>query len=267
MEGSKNLKRILVTGASGQLGLSLQDLATEYPDMEFVFKNSTELNITDKDKVNKIFSTSGFHYCINCAAYTNVDQAEKSPEIAYKVNAEAVKNLALVCKQYGTALIHISTDYVFDGEKGAPYTIYDRPNPINQYGKSKWEGEKYVQEIMDEYYIVRTSWLYHKKYGRNFYKTILDKAKKGEELRITDEQVGCPTNAVNLAKYIMRLILDKTKPNGTYHYTDGNAMSWYGFALNILKENGLKNTTTIVKDNNYQTLAKRPKHSELAGLD
>tara|TARA_R110000796_G_scaffold77799_6_gene173845 strand:- start:22141 stop:22962 length:822 start_codon:yes stop_codon:yes gene_type:complete len=263
MEGSQNLKRILVTGASGQLGLSLQDLASEYSEVEFVFKNSKDLNITDKEEVNKIFETRGFHYCINCAAYTNVEQAEKSPEIAHKINAEAVKNLALTCKHYDVTLIHISTDYVFDGEKGLPYTVDDQPNPINVYGKSKWEGEKYIQEILDKYYVVRTSWLYHKIHGNNFYKTILKKANKGEELHITDAQLGCPTNAVNLAKYLLTLVGKSNQQYGTYHFTDGKAMSWYGFALNILEENGLKNTTTIAKENNYRSFAKRPKFSVL----
>ena len=120
---------------------------------------------------------------------------------------------------------------------------------------------------MEEYYIVRTSWLYHKKYGKNFYRTILDKAKKGEELRITDAQLGCPTNAVNLAKYLLNLVANSNQQFGTYHFTDGKAMSWYGFALNILEENGLKNTTTIVKDNNYRSFVKRPKFSVLLTIN
>lgn len=263
MEGPQHLKRILVTGASGQLGLSLQDLAHEYPNLEFIFKNSKALDITNNDKVLQIFKTSGFDYCINCAAYTKVDDAEKSPEMAFNVNAEAVKNLALVCKNNNVTLIHISTDYVFDGEKGSPYTVDDQPNPINVYGKSKWEGEKYVQEILEKYYIVRTSWLYHKTHGHNFYKTILEKAKKGEELRITDDQIGCPTNAENLAEYLMHFVANNNQQYGIYHFTDGEAMSWYGFAENILEENGLKSTTNIVKDNNYRSFAKRPKYSML----
>lgn len=263
MEGSQNLKRILVTGASGQLGLSLQDLTSEYSDLEFVFKNSKDLDITDRKSVNKILKNRGFHYCINCAAYTNVEQAEQTPEIAFKVNSEAVKNLALACRQHNLILIHISTDYVFDGENGSPYTVKDQPNPINEYGKSKWEGEKYVREILDEYYIVRTSWLYHKTHGHNFYKTIMEKAKKGEELRITDNEIGCPTNAANLATYILELISNTNQLFGIYHYTDEKAMSWFGFANNILEENGLKSTTNIVKENNYRSFAKRPKFSVL----
>tara|TARA_R110002167_G_scaffold302554_2_gene506852 strand:+ start:620 stop:1441 length:822 start_codon:yes stop_codon:yes gene_type:complete len=267
MARSKTIKRVLVTGASGQLGRSLQDLAHEYPKLEFVFMDSKDLDITDSQKVKETIELGAFDHCINCAAYTNVEQAEKSPEKAFKVNAEAVKNLALLCKKYHVTLIHISTDYVFDGEKGSPYTVDDRPNPINEYGKTKWEGEKYIQKLMDEYYIVRTSWLYHKKYGKNFYRTILEKANKGEELRITDAQLGCPTNAVNLAKYLLNLLANSNQQYGICHFTDGKTMTWYGFALNILEENGLKNTTTIVKDNNYRSFVKRPKFSVLLTIN
>ncbi|ASO04888.1 dTDP-4-dehydrorhamnose reductase [Arenibacter algicola] len=266
MERSININRVLVTGASGQLGLSLQDIALEYMLLEFVFVDSKTLDITDFEKVKRTFETGHFKYCINSAAYTDVEQAEKSPEIAFKVNAEAVKNLALTCARNGTTLIYISTDYVFDGEKGLPYTVDDKPNPINKYGKSKLEGEKYVREIMDEYYIVRTSWLYHKNHGKNFYKTIMQKAQNGEELRITDEQVGCPTNAANLAKYVIDLISLGNMPYGTYHFTDGQAMSWFDFAKIIVEENGLMNSTTIVKDNNYRSFANRPKYSVLQSL-
>src|SRR5690606_7463550 len=119
-------------------------------------------------------------------------------ELAFKVNAEGTRNLALACKKHGTTLIHISTDYVFDGEKNMPYTIQDQPNPINEYGKSKLKGEEFIRELLPEHYILRTSWLYSKKYGHNLYRTVLDKAKAGQELRITDQQLGCPTNTDTL---------------------------------------------------------------------
>ena len=164
------MKRVLVTGANGQLGLSLQDIANNYPDLEFIFKNRSDFDITNKDQGEKIISSVKFDYCINCAAYTNVEQAERTPEVAYTINVEGVKNMAMACKENNVTLIHISTDYVFDGEKETPYTIEDQPNPINEYGKSKWEGEKRIQEILSNYFIVRTSWLYHKKHGKIFTK-------------------------------------------------------------------------------------------------
>lgn len=264
MDEAQNIKHILVTGASGQLGRSIQDIAMTYPFMEFVFADSQALDITDREEVDYIFENSNFDYCINCAAYTHVEQAEKTPEIAFKVNAEGVKNLALACRQNRVTLIHISTDYVFDGEKGVPYTIDDVPNPINEYGRSKLMGEQIIQQILKEYYIVRTSWLYHKEYGKNFYRTILGKAKKGEELQVTDREMGCPTNAVHLAEFLLNLIEEDNPRYGIYHFTDGQAMSWFGFALTILEENGLKSTTRIVKNNNYRSLARRPQYSVLA---
>jgi dTDP-4-dehydrorhamnose reductase len=257
------MKRVLVTGANGQLGLSIQDIKNDYPELEFIFKDRSELDITNNDQVKDVFGSGNFDYCINCAAYTNVDQAEKTPDIAYQVNAEGVKHIAHSCKEYDVTLIHISTDYVFDGNKGEPYTTEDIPNPINEYGKSKLEGENYVQEILSQYYIIRTSWLYHKTHGKNFYKTILEKAKNRETMKVTDDQVGCPTNAANLAKHLLDLILHENQQYGLYHNTGGQALSWFDFALKILEENGLKNTTKIVKENNYRSFAKRPKISVL----
>ena len=177
------MKKVLVTGANGQLGQCLQKIAPSYKELNFKFNSSKELDITDILEIETAFVKGNFDYCINCAAYTNVEQAEKTPDIAYKVNVEGVKNLANVCKSYNTTLIHISTDYVFDGEKDEPYTVKDVPNPINEYGKSKLLGEKHIQEIMDNYCIIRTSWLYSE-FGKNFYTTILKKAKAGENLSV-----------------------------------------------------------------------------------
>ncbi|WP_086476190.1 dTDP-4-dehydrorhamnose reductase [Arenibacter amylolyticus] len=261
MERSQDIKRVLVTGANGQLGLSIQDISDQNSNLEFVFADSKELNITNLEMVNQYFQTGKFDYCINCAAYTNVEQAEKTPEIAFKVNAEGVKNLSLACKENQVILIHISTDYVFDGEKDSPYTIHDSTNPINQYGKSKLAGEQILQRTWRNHFIVRTSWLYHKIHGKNFYKTILEKAKKGETLRITDREIGCPTNSENLAKFLVNLITTDNHAYGLHHFTDGKAMSWYDFAISILEEYNLKENTNIIRDNSYQTLAKRPRYS------
>jgi len=258
-----HLATILVTGANGQLALTIQVLYAENSAFNFMFTSKSELDITSKRDVKGFFEKHKFDYCINCAAYTNVEQAEKTPDLAYKVNAEAVKNLAEACKESNTTLIHISTDYVFDGDKKEPYTIEDVPNPINEYGKSKLLGEAYIQDVLTDYFIIRTSWLYSKKYGKNFYKTILEKAQKEDKLSITDEQTGCPTNTESLAKYIIDLIVYKSADYGLKHVSDNKVMTWYHFAKEILSENKLNNKTKLVKTSNYVTFAKRPKNSIL----
>ncbi|WP_291867273.1 dTDP-4-dehydrorhamnose reductase [Maribacter sp.] len=257
------MKYILVTGANGQLGKSIQEVAKNYTELRFDFKSSKELDITNIAQVHSIFSTNKYDYCINCAAYTNVEQAEKNPEIAFRINEEAVKNLAKNCLEAEVVLIHISTDYVFDGEKKTPYTVNDIPNPINEYGKSKLEGEKYIQKTLNKYFIIRTSWLYSKKYGNNFYKTIVEKAKRGEILSVTDEQIGCPTNALNLALFIMEKIVNENVNFGIKHFTDDIPMTWYDFAKLILQENSIENNSILKKEKNYRTFAIRPKNSVL----
>ena len=226
------MKRVLVTGASGQLGLSIQNIHKKYTDLDFVLMNSKELDITNLKKAQEIFGSNRINFCINCAAYTNVEQAEK----AFAINGEGVKNIALACKANNVVLIHISTDYVFDGKKKAPYTTQDKPNTINEYGKSKLLGEQYIQQILKKHYIVRTSWLCSE-FGKNFYKAILEKAKKGEEIYVTDQEIGCPTNANNLARYILEVMVLGNKDYGIYHFTDGEVITWYMFAEKILVEN------------------------------
>jgi len=255
------MKKVLVTGANGQLGQCLKKIAPNYNELTFVFKNSKDLDITNKDQMNSFFAEDDFDYCINCAAYTNVEQAEKTPDIAYEVNAEGVKNLALLCRENDTFLIHISTDYVFDGEKKEPYTVDDIPNPINEYGKSKLLGEKYIEEIMEDYLIIRTSWLYSE-FGKNFYTTILSKAKAGENLSVTDEQLGCPTNANNLALHIVEK-LTQNNNFGIDHFTDNYSCTWFEFAKKILLENNLTDKVQLEKVKNYRTFARRPKNSVL----
>ncbi|XMO87899.1 dTDP-4-dehydrorhamnose reductase [Algibacter sp. AS12] len=257
-------KKVLVTGANGQLGQTIKEINDSgILDIDFTFVTKADLSITNPKDLLQYFSTNTFDYCINCAAYTNVEQAEKTPEEAYNINSDGVKLLSEYCKTYNVILIHISTDYVFNGEKQAPYLTTDCTNPINEYGKSKLLGEKNIQENLEKYFIIRTSWLYSKKYGNNFYKTILSKSETEKELYITTKQVGCPTDTVNLTNYILNLIQNDYQGYGILHFCDLDVMSWYDFAIRILEENNKSQQTQIIKSNKYKTLARRPKYSVL----
>ena len=257
--------KILVTGANGQLGKTIEELYSDgkNDNLDFVFVSKAELDITKAKELRLFFNNNNFDYCINCAAYTNVEQAERMPKIAFIVNAEGVKNLAEVCKETNTIIIHISTDYVFDGENLEPYSVQGIPNPINEYGKSKLLGEQYIQEILDNYFIIRTSWLYSKKHGKNFYRTILEKVKTENELFVTDEQTGCPTNTETLTKYIVDIIGSNNDNFGVHHFSDNKPMTWYSFAEKILLENNISDKVKLVRAKNYRTLAERPKNSIL----
>lgn len=256
--------KVLITGANGQLGKTIEELyAKNDLDIDFVFLSKYEFDITNQFEVESLFQNNHFDYCINCAAYTNVEQAEKTPDIAFKINAEATKYIAESCVSSNTVLIHISTDYVFDGEKKTPYEVDDIPNPINEYGKSKLLGEEYIKKILGNYFIIRTSWLYSKSYGKNFYRTIKELTKTKKELTITAEEIGCPTNTESLAKYILDLVVDKRKDYGIKHFSDDKTMTWYDFAKYILSENNLNDKMTLVKGNKYVTFARRPKYSVL----
>jgi len=260
---NNGMKKIIVTGSEGQLGRTLSDVSCNYPNFQFDFKTAKEFDITDSGQVQGILDDGSYDFCINCAAFTNVEKAETNPEEAFKVNADAVKELALICEANDITLIHISTDYVFDGNKEGPYTVNDAPNPINQYGKSKLKGQQYIQQTLRNHLIIRTSWLYSKVYGHNFYRTILNKVASGQDLHITDLQTGCPTNTVNLAKFILEEVLSGKVAYGIHHFTDGKAMTWHEFAEQILEENGLTDKAHLILDRNYRTLAKRPKNSVL----
>lgn len=252
--------KILVTGANGQLGKCIQDLAGKYSDLSFVFTDHKEFDITSQENVNKFFEDQKFDYCINCAAYTAVDKAETEKEMAFLINAEAVKYLALACKETDTTLIHISTDFVFDGKKGEPYTEEDKPNPINVYGASKLKGEQYVQKILKKYFIVRTSWVYSQ-HGHNFVKTMLRLAKERDELNVVCDQFGSPTYAGDLAKVILNIILMNKTLYGLYHYSNEGVVSWYDFAKIIFEEGSVKVNLKPIKTEKYPTPAKRPAFS------
>lgn len=254
-----NLK-VLVIGSNGQLGKTLEELSIKHKSIKFTFTTRKELDITSaKDIKNNL--SNNFDYCINCAAYTNVEKAESEPEKAKKINADAVKNLAKICKDTNTILIHISTDYVFDGTQTKPYKEDDTTNPINQYGKSKLLGEEYVKQELVAYFIIRTSWLYSK-FGNNFPKTIIHKFKKGENLNVIKSQQGTPTSCTDLAEFLIFLIKKRITLYGTYHFSAHGKTTWYDYAIEIAQQLGYS-TDNIKPTENFKTIAKRPLYSVL----
>ena len=254
--------KILVTGANGQLGKCIKDAAVKYPEFNFLFVTRELLNIESEESISEIFKNNQFDYCINAAAYTNVEKAESDQENAFLTNAEGVKQLAKHCEENNTTLIQISTDYVFDGKKGSPYSEDDTTSPLNVYGASKLLGEQYVQEICQAHYILRTSWLYSQ-YGHNFYNTVLRFAKEGKTLTVTTEQTGTPTNANDLAKVILTIIKSNSKKYGIYNFSNQGEATWYDFAKEILTQTNQLTETNLAKTDYYRTFAARPKYSVL----
>lgn len=256
------MTKILVTGAQGQLGRCIRDAVSAYPKFDVFFASRKDLDIQNKEAVSELFKKHSFDYCINTAAYTNVEKAESEADKAFSINADAVKYLSEACKINETILIQISTDYVFDGKKDQPYNETDFTNPINVYGASKLKGEEYVEQICDKYFIFRTSWLYSQ-YGHNFLNTILQYAKEGKPLTITTEQLGTPTNANDLAKLVLGVINSKSEEYGVYHYSNEGQATWYDFAKAILKFSNQLVSTNLAKTDHYRTFAARPKYSVL----
>ena len=228
------MKRIFVTGANGQLGTTLkqQSLGSEN---QWVFCGRNEIDITKTHSIASFLENQSFDFCINCAAYTNVEGAEKEIDAAHVLNVEAVKNLVVVCNEKQITLLHISSDYVFDGTKKAPYVETDQTSPLNQYGKTKLLGEQYIQQNAAAFYIIRTSWLYSKTLGANFYSAIINKAKKGGPLTVVNDQVGTPTDVAHLAEFLLNMIKKEPK-HGLYHFSDEQIMTWYDLAVSIVKE-------------------------------
>lgn len=257
---------ILVTGASGQLGNELRNLSRNYSGYEFIFTDIDTLDITNETKVAEFISRNEPDWIINCAAYNFVDKAETEPDKALLINSSAVKNIALSIKGSECRFIHISTDYVFDGQSNTPYNETIVPNPLSAYGRSKLEGER-VALIHHGSTIIRTSWLYSS-YGNNFVKTILKHASEKDSLKVVFDQTGTPTYAANLANAILlivsRVIRNQMAYNaGIYHYSDEGVCSWYDFAQEIIRESGLKTKVIPILSKEYPTLARRPLYSVL----
>ena len=257
------MKKVLVTGANGQLGQCFQKHSKNYPEIEFLFCTSHELDITSEEVLSEYFQNKNIDYCINTAAYTNVEQAENEKEKAFLVNAEGAKNVAEICKKYEVLLFHFSTDYVFNGNSSRPYIETDEVDPINVYGASKLKGEEEIQSVFEDYFILRTSWLYSE-FGHNFFRTILRKADENATLNITNSQIGTPTNANDLATYVIKMITSESKAYGVYHFSNDGQGTWYDFAVEILNYSGKMDQVTLNKTGFFKTLAERPEYSVLS---
>lgn len=258
------MKTILITGSTGQLGQCLQKLYRNLSkeDYNFVFKSEAELDITDSEALKIAFENTNYHYCVNCAAYTAVDRAETEYEKALAINAEAVSNLVRVCNIHQTILIHISTDFVFSGNQSQPYSELDIPEPIGNYGNSKWKGEQVIQQQLNRYFILRTSWLYSE-FKTNFLKTMLKLGLQKNELSVVFDQVGTPTYAMDLAEVILKIITINSTDFGLYHYSNEGVASWYDFAIAIFEKKKINCIVKPIRSGEYPTLAKRPAFSVL----
>ncbi|MBK5270289.1 MAG: dTDP-4-dehydrorhamnose reductase, partial [Bacteroidia bacterium] len=235
---------ILVTGANGQLGKELKKLEAACPQFRFIFLSKEDLPIHNFELLRNFFKDIQPGYCINCAAYTAVDKAEEERDLAYLVNTEATRALAAVCKEYHTQLVHISTDYVFDGTASVPYKEEDATNPKNIYGASKSEGERQALLLNPDSIIIRTSWLYSE-FGKNFVKTMVRLLEEKEEINVVNDQVGSPTYAADLAEVILLIIIKLTEDHsqnstygGIYHFSNNGAITWYDFSVAIKELTG-----------------------------
>lgn len=254
---------ILITGSNGQLGSELKELSNEY-NYNFLFTDRENLDITNKSAIDSFIAKNSINVIINCAAFTAVDKAQESVSEAYNLNHLAVEYLAQIAKKNGIKLIHISTDYLFNGKTYKPYKEIDRVDPINIYGDSKLKGEQAILKINPkESIIIRTSWLYSS-YGNNFVKTMLKLANKMDELGIIFDQTGTPTYAKDLAKTILSIIEQIENRNvEIYHYSNEGVASWYDFAKAIFEIENINIKVNPIETKEYPTPAKRPYYTVL----
>jgi dTDP-4-dehydrorhamnose reductase len=256
---------ILVTGSRGQLGSEIQELSARNEQHRFFFFDLPDLDITDPHHVESFCARNEIHAIVNCAAYTAVDRAESDAGAAYRVNSDGAAVLASCAAGRGAILVHISTDYVFNGKASCPYRESDQASPLGVYGKSKWEGEERIREIAPSHIIIRTSWLYSA-YGANFVKTMLRLGAERETLNVVFDQIGTPTSAADLAGAIIS-ILDRVEQDSryalTYHYANEGVCSWYDFAVSIMEMAGLACRVEPVDSSGFPQTAERPHFSVL----
>ena len=272
-------KSVLVTGKSGQLGQSMQKIANDYPLYEFTFVGREELDLSQTQSIAGYFKSHHFDIIINCAAYTAVDKAESEQELAGQINHLAVKQIAQIAKKQNSILIHISTDYVFNGQRYKPYTETDSTDPRNIYGLTKLKGELAIQQVDPQAIIIRTSWVYSE-FGNNFVKTMLRLGKERDSLNVVYDQVGTPTYAGDLAKAILDIITligiqdgnseilegSMAENVSVYHYSNEGVCSWYDFARSIFELKRLTCRVVPIETKNYPTPAKRPYYGLISKL-
>jgi dTDP-4-dehydrorhamnose reductase len=255
---------ILVTGSNGQLGNELQRLADDFPEFRFTFTDIAELDLTNEEKVKAWFDENKPDVCLNCAAYTAVDKAEEERDLAMLVNKSAVAILAKQCTRLNTLLVHVSTDYVFDGKNFKPYTEEDQTAPISYYGLTKLQGEIAVKDFAKRYLIIRTSWLYSA-FGNNFVKTMIRLGKERDSLGVVFDQIGTPTYAGDLAKAMLVAtdqLYDK-EIKEVFHYSNEGVISWYDFAVAIMEEAHLSCEVRAIESKDFPTKTNRPFYSVL----
>ena len=259
------MNNILVTGGNGQLGSELKEIAHNYQDYNFLFTDVSDLDITNHDEVRAFIECNNINLIINCAAYTAVDKAESEPELSDAINHLAVANFAQIVNENNIKLIHISTDYVFDGTNNKPYLETDTPNPKSVYGETKLDGELAMRKINpSNSIIIRTSWVYSR-FGNNFVKTMLRLAETKDEISVVSDQIGSPTNAADLAEAILT-ILPKINCDSVevYHYSNEGVCSWYDFAKAVFEIANMKVKINAIESAQYRTSAKRPFYSILS---
>ncbi|MCB4798314.1 dTDP-4-dehydrorhamnose reductase [Neotamlana laminarinivorans] len=252
--------QILVTGGNGQLAQCLKSLSENYKNYQFTFFSREDFNIVNEEEVKRVLKSKNFSFCINCAAFTNVDNCELNNEAPDLVNNKGVKYLATACKENNVKLVHVSTDFVFDGNQSIPYKETDKTNPLGVYGTTKLLGEEAVQNTCDAFYILRTSWLYSE-FGNNFLKTMLRLSETRPELGVVFDQVGTPTYAKDLASIILTIIKEDNDAFGIYHYSNEGVASWYDFAIAIFSLKNINTKVLPIRSEQYPTPATRPSYS------
>jgi dTDP-4-dehydrorhamnose reductase len=254
------MQTVLVTGSKGQLGNEVRVLAKTYPQFEFIFTDIEELDICNQTAVDEFFAKHKIDFLLNCAAYTAVDKAEEDIDLCYKINKEALGFLGEAATRQGTKVVHVSTDYVFDGKSHIPYTEDMPVSPASVYGKSKLAGEQLLEAICPVSVIVRTSWLYSS-FGNNFVKTMLRLGRERDSLNVIFDQIGSPTYAADLADALLQIISAENFVPGVYHFANEGVCSWYDFTISILKKSGIECQVKPIESKDYPAKTPRPYYS------